>query len=90
MGGAKSRPVRIAYENGEGEPTTKKRKLNLPLVINKETGEVVDLATRKSSRRATVRNKRELQSKLKEEEQKKVIGRPSQTRESAAAGEDPR
>ena len=58
-------------QDGE-EPVTKKRRMMVPLVVNEETGEVVDPATRKSSREATVRSKHELQNKLKDAQQRRV------------------
>ncbi len=59
-------------QDGE-EPITKKRRVMMPfVVVNEETGEIVDPATRKSSREATVRSKHELQNKLKDAQQRRV------------------
>lgn len=56
----------------EARPPAKRRRYVLPLPVDDETGEVLDTATRKSSRNATVASKRQLHSKLKDELEKRV------------------
>ncbi|KAF8330324.1 YL1 nuclear protein-domain-containing protein [Cantharellus anzutake] len=59
-------------EEGE-DPLPKKRRVSVQhVVVNEETGEIVDVAIRKSSREATVRSKHELQNKLKDAQQRRA------------------
>lgn len=51
---------------------TKRRRYTLPIPLDDTTGEVLDTATRKSSRKATVQSKRELHTKLKDEQVRRV------------------
>lgn len=68
------KPPRHSSEHDrDSEHISKKRRVSIPFVqLDEDTGEVVDNATRKSSRSATVQNKHELQSKLKDMEQRRV------------------
>lgn len=50
----------------------KKRRYAIPLPVDAATGEVLDTATRKSRRAATVQSKKELHIKLKDEQEKRV------------------
>ena len=44
----------------------------MPLPVDAATGEVIDSATRKSRRTATVQSKKELHDRLKDEQEKRV------------------
>lgn len=56
----------------EERPPAKRRRYALPLPVDDETGEVLDTATRKSSRNATVASKKQLHNKIKDELEKRV------------------
>lgn len=58
-------------ESDDADRPTKRRRFSQPLPVD-ESGEIVDLGTRKSRRSATVKSKKELQEKLKDEQEKRV------------------
>ncbi|KAF8310842.1 YL1-domain-containing protein [Clavulina sp. PMI_390] len=63
-------------DEAEAEPSSskpaKRRRYLEPVAIDDETGEVLDNATRKSSRHSTVRSKKELHSKIKDEQERRA------------------
>lgn len=58
-------------ESEDADRPAKKRRFSQPLRVD-ESGELVDLGTRKSRRSATVKSKKELHEKLKDEQEKRV------------------
>lgn len=60
-------------ESYSREPLLKKRKVSMGIAVDAETGTVIDHATRKSSRSATVMNKQDLHERIKLDEEKKVL-----------------